>query len=556
MAKLNILGALTTGLIEGGKAAQTYGAMKLKEEYMAEEKQAAAAAATSDKQKFLIEQVGKHRGKILDSLKSGNPLSGTISLDGGLRNILTKNLQLLGEAESVLVNLYMGGKGNSPEAQDAISTIMSVIDENNSLINEGGERSDVDLVGDTTFEGDEYKTPAGSIDVDQMQKDLVLAATRNAKKIGETDAAQWVMRVGGDFIEGIISQMRDEDKQIVKDWLDSKGFMPETSDPRTSGDLSEEQPNRAPLSTPMTPIDNSDQRGNMRGPTVIPSEDPQENAATADETSFGTMDNVNDLPATSATAVDPQASEQGLISAAETNTENFSEYRNKTRRESLLKLIANPKTSDKDRKEAEKILSEMGDAKEIANSQSSESLEEGDEQVITPEQDDIATTTNIPVESDEIEAKKKGLSADLIPFIKSKVSNDNGYSTVEGVSGGDSNLTSMTLEEIVKKYGNKAVGIGGFKPKEFIKTINKKYLGLSQEQLNNQVFSEEFQNRLIYLGLEEAGMTKFIKGEISLNEFQERTNRIFARIDERSSPKTGVISSDGSGLINKVLKEY
>ena len=332
--------------------------------------------------------------------------------------------------------------------------------------------------------------------------------------------------------------------------------MPETSDPRTSGDLSEEQPNRAPLSTPMTPIDNSDQRGNMRGPTVIPSEDPQENAATADETSFGTMDNVNDLPATSATAVDPQASEQGLISAAETNTENFSEYRNKTRRESLLKLIANPKTSDKDRKEAEKILSEMGDAKEIANSQSSESLEEGDEQVITPEQDDIATTTNIPVESDEIEAKKKGLSADLIPFIKSKVSNDNGYSTVEGVSGGDSNLTSMTLEEIVKKYGNKAVGIGGFKPKEFIKTINKKYLGLSQEQLNNQVFSEEFQNRLIYLGLEEAGMTKFIKGEISLNEFQERTNRIFARIDERSSPKTGVISSDGSGLINKVLKEY
>jgi hypothetical protein len=523
MAKLNILGALTTGLIEGGKAAQTYGAMKLKEEYMAEEKQAAAAAATSDKQKFLIEQVGKHRGKILDSLKSGNPLSGTISLDGGLRNMLTKNLQLLGEAESVLVNLYMGGKGNSPEAQDAISTIMSVIDENNSLINEGGELTEDQIkerkrLEDTTYEGDEYKTPAGLINVKQMQKDLVLAATRNAEKIGESPAAQWVMRVGGDFIEGIISQMPEEHRKIVKNWLDSNGFMPETSDPRTSGDLSEEQPNRTPLPTPMVSIDNSDQSGNMRGPTVIPSEDPQENAATADETSFGTMDNVNDLPATSATAVDPQGSEQGLISAAEAQIQE--------------------------------------NAKEIANRQASESLEEGDEQVITPEQDDIATTTNIPVESDEIEAKKKGLSADLIPFIKSKVSNDNGYSTVEGVSGGDSNLTSMTLEEIVKKYGNKAVGIGGFKPKEFIKTINKKYLGLSQEQLNNQVFSEEFQNRLIYLGLEEAGMTKFIKGEISLNEFQERTNRIFARIDERSSPKTGVISSDGSGLINKVLKEY
>ena len=42
-----------------------------------------------------------------------------------------------------------------------------------------------------------------------MQKDLVLAATRNAEKIGESPAAQWVMRVGGDFIEGIISNMPD-----------------------------------------------------------------------------------------------------------------------------------------------------------------------------------------------------------------------------------------------------------------------------------------------------------------------------------------------------------
>jgi hypothetical protein len=539
MAKLNILGAISTGLIEGGKAAQTYGAMKLKEEYMFEDKKAAAAAATSDKQKFLIEQVDKHRGKILDSLKSGNPLSGTISLDGGLRDVLTKNLQLLGEAETILINLYMGGKGNSPEAQDAINTIMGAIDETNKILNTGSESSDVDLVGDTTYEGDDYKTPPGSIDVERMQKDLVLAATRNAEKIGETDAAQWVMRVGGNFIEGIISNMRDKDKEIVKAWLDSKGFMPETSDtadetsfgtmdnvndlpatsatPLTSGDLSEEQPNRTPLPTPMTPIDNSDQTGNRRGPTVIPAEDPQ-------------------------------ASEQGLISAAEAQIqENAKEIANRQASESLEEVDGTPQSEMKRQTGyTGSYVPPFGGPEGMF----------GDEQVITPEQDDIAITTNIPVESDEIEAKKKGLSADLIPFIKSKVSNDNGYSTVEGISDGDSNLTSMTLEEIVKKYGNKAVGIGGFKPKEFIKTINKKYLGLSQEQLNNQVFSEEFQNQLIYLGLEEAGMTKFIKGEISLNEFQERTNNIFARIDERSSPKTGVISSDSSGLINKVLKEY
>lgn len=545
MAKLNILGAISTGLIEGGKAAQTYGAMKLKEEYMFEDKKAAAAAATSDKQKFLIEQVDKHRGKILDSLKSGNPLSGTISLDGGLRDVLTKNLQLLGEAETILINLYMGGKGNSPEAKDAISTIMGVIDENNKALNEGGELTEDQikerkrLEKTITYEGDEYKTPEGLINVEQMQEDLVLAAIRNAEKIGESDAAQLIIRVGGDFIEGIISQMPKEHREIVKAWLDSNGFMPETSDtadetsfgtmdnvndlqstsatPSTSGDLSEEQPNREPLSTPMTPIDNSDQTGNRRGPTVIPSEDPQ-------------------------------GSEQGLISSAEAQIqENAKEIANRQASESLEEVDGTPQSEmNRQTGYTGSYVPPFGGPEGMF----------GDEQVITPEQDDIATTTNIPVESDEIEAKKKGLSADLIPFIKSKVSNDNGYSTVEGVSDGDSNLTSMTLEEIVKKYGNKAVGIGGFKPKEFIKTINKKYLGLSQEQLNNQVFSEEFQNQLIYLGLEEAGMTKFIKGEISLNEFQERTNNIFARIDERSSPKTGVISSDGSGLINKVLKEY
>ena len=357
-----------------------------------------------------------------------------------------------------------------------------------------------------------------------MQKDLVLAATRNAEKIGESPAAQWVMRVGGDFIEGIISNMRDEDKQIVKDWLDSKGFMPETSDTAdetsfgTMDNVNDLPSTSAAPRTPMVPIDNSDQSGNRRGPTVIPSEDSQ-------------------------------GSEQGLISAAEAQIqENAKEIANRQASESLEEVDGTPQS------EMNRIPA--GDLGLTYPSSGGPEGMFGDEQVITPEQDDIATTTNIPVESDEIEAKKKGLSADLIPFIKSKVSNDNGYSTVEGISDGDSNLTSMTLEEIVKKYGNKAVGIGGFKPKEFIKTINKKYLGLSQEQLNNQVFSEEFQNRLIYLGLEEAGMTKFIKGEISLNEFQERTNRIFARIDERSSPKTGVISSDGSGLINKVLKEY
>ena len=66
-----------------------------------------------------------------------------------------------------------------------------------------------------------------------------------------------------------IEELKLKDQKIVKAWLDSNGFMPETSDtadetsfgtmdnvndlqsnsaiPSTSGDLSEEQPNREPL---------------------------------------------------------------------------------------------------------------------------------------------------------------------------------------------------------------------------------------------------------------------------------------------------------------------
>jgi hypothetical protein len=56
MAKLNILGALTTGLIEGGKAAQTYGAMKLKEEYMQKELDVATQAVQQDKLQFIYKE--------------------------------------------------------------------------------------------------------------------------------------------------------------------------------------------------------------------------------------------------------------------------------------------------------------------------------------------------------------------------------------------------------------------------------------------------------------------------------------------------------------------
>ena len=59
MASLNWGGALTTGLIEAGKGLQNIGAMRMKEEYLAEEKSTAAAAGERKSLEFLYSETGK-----------------------------------------------------------------------------------------------------------------------------------------------------------------------------------------------------------------------------------------------------------------------------------------------------------------------------------------------------------------------------------------------------------------------------------------------------------------------------------------------------------------
>jgi len=589
MAKLNILGAISTGLIEGGKAAQTYGAMKLKEEYMAEEKQAAAAAATSDKQKFLIEQVDKHRGKILDSLKSGNPLSGTISLDGGLRDVLTKNLQLLGEAETVLVNLYMGGKGNSPEAQDAINTIMGAIDETNKILNTDSEGSGVDLFGDTTDEGF-VRNFVKFLDTEvfKFEPENVMEFMKTLNSLaGSSDIlSDTIAEVNSEFPNATEKQIASEvfnrmmsgdyGKGNPNDNQGARGSEVPLSDAQSQmnripsgsgidmplaaggegGLLGEEQVERGPYML------DSDTGYEQKGPYMLDSD--------AGET--------KNLPYPLDTAVDPQASEQGLISAAETNTENFSEYRNKTRRESLLKLIANPKTSDKDRKEAEKILSEMGevisaeeqayeDARNkaalggtgatsadmtqeqmdalsretdrqaaiqqqgyIGSDEAIESLYAVGGPIGEPATTDILARANVKKESPEIESTKSRIIASLTDLIlQAESGNDTINNKFNAVSRNreDPNLTNMTIGEIVDKYGNDAVGAGQFKYKEFTKPMAKKYLRMEEEELKQQVFTRQFQLDMIALGLEDAGLTKIAKGDLSPEKFQKRIANVW-----------------------------
>lgn len=171
-------------------------------------------------------------------------------------------------------------------------------------------------------------------------------------------------------------------------------------------------------------------------------------------------------------------------------------------------------------------------------------------------------TTNIPQESDKIEMDKHGLANRLSALIKFAEARTHGYSSVAGSGEADPDITRMTVGEIKEKYGNKAVGIGQFQY-DFVKDVSSKYLGIKEKELKEIVFSESFQDQLITLGLEKAGITLFLKGKISQAEFQKRLHNIWRGLgpDKESLPgdssdEYGNKVRTGGGLIDQVLGRY
>ena len=147
-----------------------------------------------------------------------------------------------------------------------------------------------------------------------------------------------------------------------------------------------------------------------------------------------------------------------------------------------------------------------------------------------PATTDVLARANVKKESPEIESTKSRIIASLTDLIlqaeSGKDAINNKFNAVSG-NREDPNLTNMTIGEIVDKYGNDAVGAGQFKYKEFTKPMAKKYLGMEEEELKQQVFTRQFQLDMIALGLEDAGLTKIAKGDLSPEKFQKRIANVW-----------------------------
>ena len=171
-------------------------------------------------------------------------------------------------------------------------------------------------------------------------------------------------------------------------------------------------------------------------------------------------------------------------------------------------------------------------------------------------------TTNIPQESEAIEMDKHGLRnslAALIAFAEARV---HGYNSVAGSEEADPDITRMTVGEIKEKYGNKGVGIGQFQY-DFISDVANRYLDIKEKELKDIVLSKSFQDQLITLGLEKAGITLFLKGEISQKEFMEKLWGIWRGLGKDKESLPGDSSDEygnkvnlGGGLIDQVLGRY
>jgi len=175
----------------------------------------------------------------------------------------------------------------------------------------------------------------------------------------------------------------------------------------------------------------------------------------------------------------------------------------------------------------------------------------------------VVYPTNIPTESEEIEAKKESLNRTLGALVKYAESNVNGYNAVADSTEGDADLTNMTLREIREKHGNKAVGVGQFKYNEFIKPTADKYMNIDEETLLSTVFSRDFQEQLLTLGLEDAGMTLFLKGRINEETFMKRLWNIFRGLAPTKESLPGEVTDEhgnkvnvGGGLISQALERY
>ena len=146
--------------------------------------------------------------------------------------------------------------------------------------------------------------------------------------------------------------------------------------------------------------------------------------------------------------------------------------------------------------------------------------------------------------------RKDRLMKGIKSIIHKAESAAHGYNAVAGSTKGDPNLTSMTIGEVHKKYGDKAVGIGQFK-RRFLIDNAKKYLGYNKKELDAMPFNKATQNKFMELGIEDAGIDAYLNGRITIDQFHARLANIWRGLPPLRTSQKGE-PSDQLGNITQL----
>lgn len=498
--------ALATGLISAGEEFKTHGAMRVKEEYMQEERDIAAASASAKRFEFLYEELGKEARNLNDALSRTGHFGGMGQLDAGTKKAFEAQLEAVNNFRGNLLGVLSGVTPSSALSEDVLDDIAEAIRKAQEL---HGAPIEDKVPEDAKYKGEPYKTPPGSINEEQVRKDKILRIREAADEFWGSSVGQAILKLGGEAIKNAIAMFNPEEQTAHTEAAKRAG----------AADLSMQSPAYNPANVESQ---------------VMGQQGLIEQGTPTDEVVPG-QESIERIP----------------VGAYELNSPYFN-WQEETPGGGI---------SEEPPLESETVngIPQSGIGSEAAL----RSLYEDVGGPIGEPTGNVVYPTNIPIESEEIETKKTSLNRTLGALVKYAESNVNGYNAVAGSDEGDANLTNMTLREIREKYGNTAVGVGQFKYDEFIKPAADKYMNIDEEALLSTVFSRDFQEQLLTLGLEDAGMTLFLKGRIDEETFMKRLWNIFRGLAPTKKSLPGEVTDEhgnkvnvGGGLISQALERY
>jgi hypothetical protein len=474
--------ALATGLISAGEEFKAHGAMRVKEEYMAEEKATAAASALMDRYSTLLDTV-------TSSISDNTTDMGTV--------IDPDRQESLYRYQNILINALETGR------QIPAGTVQAVAEE---------------------------LAKAGTPEVGEESEDAEAASgfwsAMYADTLGQAlpEGMSWIKEKMQDSLKNLSEEEIKKPETIIESAKKIPGAWAAIKDWWASTSRGDER-----LDTERaTDIEGAD-----------PATDDTESLQKTYEDPFGV--GMAGLISEGEGALAQRFSAEGILDPMSTAQAGIG----MTEKELAQITAENARQQEAASTESEALNQYIG-SEEALKSLGAIGGPIGEPAGKTTVRDFVIGKPEVEIEISppEIEERKSTILSNVFSAIRDTESNVMGYSAVADTTDGDRGLTTSTVGEIVNKHGNKAIGIGQFKFNEFMKPTAKKWFGMSEAQLKDQMFTPQFQDALVVAGLYDAGLQQFADGKIDAATFQKRIANIWRGLPPDKDTKEGDPTDD------------